>query len=138
MNLYTLKHFFIGMQRNNIKKKKKHQAALSIQGIYKKTTKKKKKKHLKKPKRQKKPPTQPQKPRALKEPRLLYTTTRALLPPTGLEPTPLASKLIEHSRFLTFLFPFCLGAEIEHYPSSTKVKKPRKPFSVPLKETPIM
>jgi hypothetical protein len=67
MNLYTLKHFFIGMQRNNIKKQKKNQAPLSIQEIYKKTAKKTKKEHLKKPKRQKKPQTLPHKPRALKE-----------------------------------------------------------------------
>jgi hypothetical protein len=60
-----------------------------------------------------------------------------LLPLTQLEPTHLASKLIEHSRILTSLLPFFLGAETECYPSSTKVKKSRKPFSDPLKEIPI-
>jgi hypothetical protein len=104
--------------------------------------------HSKKPKKQKKPPILPQKPRALKEPGLLYTIARALLPLTQLEPTPLASRFIEQSRFLTSLFPFYLGAETKCCSSSTKVKKSKnpllikkkskKPFSLPLKETPIV
>jgi hypothetical protein len=71
MNLYTLKtFFFIGKQRNSIKKKS--QPPLNIHGVYKKDTKTKekqktKKKHPKKPKRQKIPPALPHKPRALKE-----------------------------------------------------------------------
>jgi hypothetical protein len=39
---------------------------------------------------------------------------------------------------LTSLFSFFLGAEIECCPSSIKVKKSRKPFLVPLKETSIV
>jgi len=59
---------------------------------------------------------------------------KPLLSLTQLEPTPLASKLIEHSRFLTSLFPFFLEAEIAFCPSSTKIKKSKKTFSDPLKE----
>jgi len=39
--------------------------------------------------------------------RILHQTPN-FLPLTRLEPTPLASKLIEHSRFLTSIFPFFL------------------------------
>jgi hypothetical protein len=67
---------------------------------------------------------------------LLYTTVRALLLLTWLEPTLLVTKLIEHSRFLSSLFPFCLEAEAEHCPSSTKVKKSRKPFLILRKKPP--
>jgi hypothetical protein len=62
------------------------------------------------------------------------TTTRGLLPFSRLEPTPLASKLIEHFKFLSSLYPLSLEVETKtswHYPSSIGAKKSKKSFSIP-------
>jgi hypothetical protein len=96
MNLYTLKtFFFIGKQRNSIKKKR--QPPLNIHGVYKKDTKTKEKQKTKKntqknPKDRRYPQPYHINLEPSKKPGLLYTTARALLPLTQLEPTLLTTK----------------------------------------------
>jgi hypothetical protein len=110
--VFLQKFFFDGQSPKEISLKKAQSAPKCIQRIPKQKNQKNQRKYPQNPKDRINTMSltiETQNPQ--KNTGLHYKTARALLPFPLLEPTPLASKLIEHSKFLSSLLPFGLEAE---------------------------